>query len=345
MKTQPPVMVSFSVTRECNLRCKHCYSQSVDSPHPNELSTEEAKRVIGEIVDAGARLIVFDGGEPLMRSDIFDLIAHARKVGLRPLLGTNATLITPEVAHRLAEAGVRGLAISLDGADSKSHDEFRGMEGSFDQAIAGIQNAREANIPFQIAPTLRHGCLDRWQAVADKAKELGAMAVEAFDYIPAGRGREHAELELSTAERRRFVREFIERQLNDAEMVYRSIGLPQLWVEVERTVPEEEVLRKFVRTCCGAGVRYACVLYEGTVYPCMVLQAEAGNVREASFGEIWEGSEVFQILRNRDGLEGKCGRCDYRWLCGGARCKVYERTGSLTAEDESCWLGEEELKR
>jgi len=344
MKVQPPVMVSFSVTRKCNLKCKHCYSESVDSPHPNELNTEEAKRVISEIAAAGARLIVFDGGEPLTRADIFELIAHAREEGLQPLLGTNATLISPEVAQRLKDSGVRGLAISLDGPDAESHDEFRGMPGSFEEALAGIENARAAGIPFQIAPTLRHGCLDLWQAVADKAKELGAMAVEVFDYIPAGRGREHAELELTTEERKRFVREFIERQLNDREMIYRSIGLPQLWVEVERTVPEEEA-RRFVRTCCGAGLRYACVLYEGTVYPCMVLQAEAGNVRERSFGEIWERSEVFQVLRDRDRLEGKCGRCDYRWLCGGARCKVYERTGSLTAEDETCWLTEEELRR
>jgi len=345
MRVLPPVMVSFSVTRECNLKCKHCYSESVDSPHPDELDTSEAKRVISQIAEAGARLIIFDGGEPLMRPDIYQLIAHARDAGLRPLMGSNPTLIAPEVAEKLVQAGLRALAISLDGVDPQTHDEFRGVEGSWERAMEGIRNAREAGIPFQIAPTLRHGCWQEWGEVADIAKELGAVAVEAFDYIPAGRGREHGELELTTKERQQFVRDFIARQRADEEMVYRCIGIPQLWVEVERSVPEEEVLMRFVRTCCGAGLRYCCVLYDGTVYPCMVLQKEAGNVREQSFQEIWFQSEVFHILRDRDRLEGKCGRCDWRQLCGGARCKVYERTGSLTAEDESCWLEEKDLKR
>ena len=345
MKILPPVMVSFSVTRQCNLKCIHCYSRSVEIPHPNELTTAEAKRVIGEIADAGARLIIFDGGEPLMRKDIYELIAHAKEVGLRPLMGTNATLITEEVAKRLVEAGIRTLAISLDGAEAKSHDEFRGVEGCWEETMRGIENARQAGIPFQIAPTLRHGRWQEWRGIADLAKEMGAMAVEVFDYIPAGRGAENPEFVLTREERQRFVKDYIAGQLADEEMVYRCIGIPQLWVEVERSVPEEEVLMRFVRTCCGAGLRYCCVLYEGSVYPCMVLQKKAGDVRDQSFQEIWYESEVLKALRDRDRLEGKCGRCDYRYLCGGARCKVYEKTGSLTAEDESCWFREEELRR
>jgi radical SAM protein with 4Fe4S-binding SPASM domain len=128
-------------------------------------------------------------------------------------------------------------------------------------------------------------------------------------------------------------------------MIYRCIGLPQIWAEIEKTVPEDEVLTKFVRSCCAAGTRYCCILYDGTVYPCMVLQKKAGDVREQSFVDIWENSEVFQILRDRTKLEGKCGRCDYRQVCGGARCRVYAQTGSLTAEDAACWFSEEELKR
>lgn len=110
-------------------------------------------------------------------------------------------------------------------------------------------------------------------------------------------------------------------------------------------MPEEEVLLKFVRSCCGAGLRYACILYEGTVYPCMVLQKTAGNVKEQSFVDIWRESEVFKTLRERNKLGGKCGRCDYKELCGGARCKVFEATGELMAEDATCWFTEEELKR
>lgn len=345
MKPAAPTLVSFAVTRECNLECKHCYSQSVDSPHPGELNTAEAKQLISQIADAGTHILILDGGEPLMRPDIFELVQHARSTGLTAVMGTNATLITPEVAAKLVEADVQGLAISLDGADAETHDGFRGMDGAWEDTLEGIENVRRAGIPFQIAPTLRHGRWEQWAPIADKAKEWGANAVEVFDYIPVGRGEENPEFEMTVEERRAFVREYIARQRAEDEMVYRCVGMPQLWVEVEKSVPEDEVLMKFVRSCCAAGTRYCCVLYEGTVYPCMALQKKAGDVREQSFVNIWQNSGVFRVLRDRDRLEGKCGRCDYRYVCAGARCRVYAKTGSLTAEDDACWFSEEELKR
>jgi radical SAM protein with 4Fe4S-binding SPASM domain len=345
MKATTPTLVSFAVTRECNLKCKHCYSQSIDSPHPREFNTAEAKRLISQIAEAGAHLIIFDGGEPLMRSDVFGLVSHARSVGLTAVMGSNGTLITPEVAVKLADAGLEAIAISLDGADAETHDAFRGLQGAWEQTLRGIENIREVGVSFQIAPTLRRACWEQWGAIADKAKEWGAKAVEVFDYIPAGRGEENLEFEMTIEERRAFVREYIARQRADDEMIYRHVALPQIWPEVEKNVPEDEVLAKFVRSCCAAGSRYCCVLYEGTVYPCMLLQKKAGDVREQSFVDIWQKSEVFQILRDRDRLEGKCGRCDYRHVCGGARCRVYAKTGSLTAEDDACWFSEEQLKR
>lgn len=345
MKAAAPTLVSFAVTRECNLKCKHCYSQSVDSPHPTELSTAEAKRLISEIAEAGAHLLIMDGGEPLMRPDIYDLVRHARTAGLTTVMGTNGTLITAEVADKLVDAGIQALAISLDGADAETHDAFRGVEGAWEQTLRGIDQVRQAGIPFQIAPTLRRGSWEQWGAIADKAKELGANAVEVFDYIAAGRGQESPEFEMTVEERRAFVREYIARQRAEEDMIYRCVALPQVWVEIEKTVPEDEVLANFVRSCCAAGTRYCAVLYDGSVYPCMVLQEKAGDVREQSFVDIWQTSEVFQVLRDRNRLEGKCGRCDYRYVCGGARCRVYAKTGSLTAEDDGCWFSEEELKR
>jgi radical SAM protein with 4Fe4S-binding SPASM domain len=345
MKAAAPTLVSFAVTRECNLKCRHCYSESVDSPHPRELSTDEAKRLIDQIAETGAHLLILDGGEPLMRPDVFDLVRQSRKAGLTTVMGTNGTLITGEVADKLADAGIQGLAISLDGADAETHDAFRGVEGAWEQTLRGIENVRQAGIPFQIAPTLRHGSWRQWGPIAENAKGWGGNAVEVFDYIPAGRGEENPEFEMTVEERRAFVGEYIARQRADDEMIYRSIGLPQIWVEIEKSVPEDEVLAKFVRSCCAAGTRYCCVVYDGTVYPCMVLQEKAGDVREQSFVDIWQTSEVFQVLRDRDRLEGKCGRCDYRYVCGGARCRVFAKTGSLTAADEACWFTEEELKR
>ncbi len=342
-KGLPPVLVSFAITRRCNLKCPHCYSTSVEAPHPNELTTEEAKQLISEVAETGARMLIFDGGEPTMREDLFDLIKHTRDVGLRPLLGTNATFITKKYATKLKEAGIKQLAISLDGAKSETHDAFRGVRGTWQDTINGIRNCVEIGIPFQIAPCLTRYNWTELSQIIELARKLGASAIEIFDYVITGRGRDHLRYELDTETRKKVTEQIVEMQRKDEELSYRVIALPQFWVMVEKTVPEEEVLLKFVRSCCGAGLRYACILYEGTVYPCMVLQVKTGNVREQSFKDIWYKSQVLNELRNRDLLKGKCGRCRYRLVCGGARCKAYEKTGDYLAEDPACWFSEREI--
>jgi len=344
-KVLPPLMVSFAVTRECNLRCKHCYSEATDSPHPEELTTAEAKRVLTELAKAGTRLLIFDGGEPLMRHDIYQLIAHVQSVGLQPTLGTNATLLSTEAAERMKRAGIRALAISLHGADAKSHDDFCGMEGGWERAMAGIHNVAAAGIPFQINTCIHHYNLAQFDAIVSLARNLRAVAVEIFRFIPAGRGKEHPDLALTPQEQQWLASQIIQYQLHDQNMVYRCVGIPQFWVEVEKRVTDKEAMRRFIRSCCGAASRYCCVFYEGTVYPCMVLQKRAGNIREKSFQEIWQESDVLKKLRDRDKLEGKCGKCAYRELCGGARCVVFEKTQSLTKEDKDCWFEKKELKR
>ncbi len=343
LKASPPLLVSFTITRRCNLKCKHCYADAADSAHPDELTTAEAKQTIEEIAAAGARLLIFDGGEPLLRPDIYELIAHTRELDMEPLVGTNGTLLSTETVDKLKRAGVRVISISLDGAEAKSHDEFRGREGSWERAISGIRNVANAGIPFQIAPCFHRQNLAQFEAIMQKSSGLGAKAMEIFDYVRAGRARRNPELELTMEEQHYLVKAIISRQLADEERDYRCIAIPQFWVEVDKAVPEKKERLKFGRSCCGAGIRYCCVFYEGTVYPCVLLQRSAGNIRENSFSRIWNESDVFRVLRNRDKLEGKCGRCPYRWVCGGARCKVYEKTGSLTKADDSCWYTEQEL--
>jgi len=341
----PPVIVSFAITRRCNLKCKHCYSASIDEPYPDELSTEEAKKVIDQVSSSGARLIIFDGGEPTMREDICELIKHAAQAGLRPLMGTNATLITDEMAKNLKDAGLRAMSVSIDSANPKTHDDWRGVEGTFNDTIEGIKRAAGAGIPFQIGPCMYKHNIGELPEIVDIGKKLGCVACEVFDFIASGRGLEYKEYELSKEERRDLVRQVIALQRADDDLVYRLIGAPEFWVEVEKTVPEDEVMTRFVRSCCGAGIRYTCIMFDGTVYPCMVLQKEAGNVREKPFDEIWRSSDVFAILRDRDLLEGKCGRCAYKYVCGGARCRIYHETGSLVAEDPNCWFTEEEIAK
>jgi radical SAM protein with 4Fe4S-binding SPASM domain len=290
-------------------------------------------------------MIIFDGGEPTLRDDLVELVKHAHDVGLRPLLGTNATLITENLAKKLKDAGLRAVAVSLDGATSDTHDAFRGVSGTWRETIEGIKKCAKVGLPFQVAPCLTKQNLRELPRIVELARDLGAVAVEIFDYVISGRGKKYLDYELDADLRKRVVDQIIAMQLKDDELTYRVIALPQFWVTVEKTVPEEDVLLKFVRTCCGAGSRYACVFYEGTVYPCMVLQVPAGNVRDRSFKELWRESKIFNELRNRDLLKGKCGKCQYRVVCGGARCKTYEMTGDYLAEDPTCWFSEEEIAR
>ena len=338
MSYPPPIMVSYAVTRACNLRCPHCYSDAVNEPSPLELSTEEAKELIDDIADMGTRLIIFDGGEPTLRPDLPELISHAADAGLSPLLGTNGMVdtMTYNYAVELREAGIKAIAVSVDSYIPEEHDLFRGKEGGWERTMRGIENIRRAGIPFQIGFTLRKGMVERIEGMVELAKRVGAIALEIFEFIPAGRGNEHKQYELTMSERAQAVKKIIEIQRRE-DLIIRVIGCPQYWVEVERTVPELERM-KFIRSCCGAGTRYATILYDGTVYPCMLLPIPLGNVRSKPFSKIWEESEVLRDLRDTSKLKGACANCPYADICVGARCRAYAKTGDYLAEDPGCWI-------
>lgn len=332
-----PVLVSFAVTRQCQLSCPHCYSNS-GQRDAQELNTAEAKRVIGEIADLGTKLLIFDGGEPTLREDLLELIEHARAKGLRPVLGSNGISITRQVAQQLKQAGLKEVQLSLDGARPETHDEFRGEKGAWQKTLEAAKNLNQAGVGFQLAPLLHSGNYKELEGIVKLSHQLGANAVEIFDYVPAGRGKEHPEYELNTQQRMEVIDKIIELQRKDDKLIYRVVGLPQYWAMVEKKIPEEEILLKFVRTCCAAGTRYITIMPNGDVYPCMVLQVKLGNIRQQSLKEIWGNSPILKRLRNRDNLKGKCNRCKYRDSCGGARCKAYEKTGDFLAEDPTCWF-------
>jgi radical SAM protein with 4Fe4S-binding SPASM domain len=251
--------------------------------------------------------------------------------------------LTREFAVKLKNAGCKGVAISLDGADAETHDQWRGVGGAWARTIQGAKNCAEAGLPFQIAPLLHAGNWTQLREIAEFARDIGSEAVELFDFVPAGRAKMHPDYELGTEERKKIIEETISLQ-RKGDLTFRVIGLPQYWPIVERTVPEDEILSSFVRSCCAAGTRYITIMSNGDVIPCMVLQVKVGNVRERSLVEIWRNSQLLQDLRNRDNLKGKCGICRYRKTCAGARCKAYEKSGDILAEDPTCWFTEDEIR-
>ncbi len=346
----PPFLVSYAVTGKCNLKCKHCYSDSTEEPAPGELTTEESKSLLDEIARWGIRLLIFDGGEPLCREDLMELTAFASQRGMRTVIGSNGTLIDEETAHRLKTAGVMAVQISVDGAKAPTHDWFRGAEGAFEGALRGARACRAAGLPFQFGMTIRRGTLDELPEMLKMAVDRGATAAEFFDLVGVPRVKEAIPQEVLTPQERKGAMVWLAEAQEDCPVVIRVPGCPMYTLILQekdvrpRRFPPEQLRRiPYYGRGCAAGMPhgYITVLPNGDVIPCMLLQTRLGNVREESVREIWNSSSILATLRGRSLLEGRCGGCVHRDACAGCRGRAYEETGSVTAADPGCWVGED----
>lgn len=328
------MIVSWMTTNECNLKCKHCY-QDADESQERELSTEEAKTMIDQIAKAGFKIMIFSGGEPLLRPDIFDLVAHAASRGLRPVFGTNGILITEEVAKRLKECGAMAMGISVDSLDAEKHDEFRGLQDAHKLTMQGIENCKKAGLPFQLHTTVVDWNRDEICDITDFAEEIGAIAHYVFFLIPVGRGKYIEETSLAVLENEELLRAIMNKQ---AEV---SIDVkPTCAPQFTRVAKQLGVDTRFERGCL-AGLTYCVIGSEGIVRPCAYMTEDAGDVREQPFDEIWRESEVFKTLR-QETYSGACGTCDYKSGCGGCRARAaYYHEGDIMACDEYCAHGKQ----
>lgn len=343
----PPYLISYAITRKCNLKCKHCYSEATEEPAPDELSTEEAKRLLDDIANWGIKLLIFDGGEPLYRDDFFDIARHGSTKGLRVVIGSNGTLIDTDVAKRLKSSGIMAVQISIDGAEAQTHDWFRGETGSFIKALEGAKACKEVGLPFQFGMTIRRGTLDEIPNMLKIAVDSGAIAAEFFDLIQVPRvKREIPDEVLSPDERKKVMNWLAEAQV-DCPIIIRTPGCPMypLILQEKNIHPKHfsaDLLKRipYYGRGCAAGMPngYLTILPNGDVIPCMLLQIKLGNVREESITQIWDNSQILLKLRNRNLLEGECGQCIYRDKCAGCRGRAYEETGNMLATDPGCWV-------
>lgn len=328
------MIVSWMTTNQCNLRCAHCYQDALEATD-KELSTSEAKKMIEEIARAGFKVMIFSGGEPLMRPDIYELVAHAAAQGLRPVFGSNGTLITPEVAVRLKEAGACAMGISVDSLDPVKHDQFRGLPNAFDLTMAGIDACRQAELPFQLHTTVVDWNRDEVCSITDFAVEAGAIAHYIFFLIPVGRGLYIEETGLKVLENERLLQDIM-RKADQVPIDVKPTCAPQF----TRVAKQLDVETRFSRGCL-AGLTYCVVGSEGIVRPCAYMMEEAGDVRTTPFDEIWKNSPVFEHLRTQE-YGGACGTCDYRDGCGGCRARAaYYHDGDVLAQDDYCAHGQQ----
>jgi len=343
----PPYLVSYAITEKCNLKCKHCYSDSTEKPAPDELSTGEAKQLLDDIAHLGIKLFIFDGGEPLCRDDFFDIVRYASSKGFRVVIGSNGTLIDQDTARQLKSSGVMAVQISIDGANAKTHDWFRGTEGAFGKALEGAQACREAGLAFQFGMTIRRGTLNEIPDMLKLAVDSGAIAAEFFDLVPVSRVKEKIPDEVLTPNERKEVMEWLADAQKECPIIIRVPGCPMytLLLQEKDIQPKHfpaHLLKRipYYGRGCAAGMPngYLTILPNGDIIPCMLLQKKLGNVRDEDIAHLWDNSPTLAKLRKRNLLEGECGQCAYKDKCAGCRGRAYEETGNLLAEDPGCWL-------
>lgn len=343
-----PFIAIWEVTQACDLACVHCRASAQPDRHPMELSTSEGKRLIDQVADLKVPVFVLTGGDPIKRPDLFELIAHARKVGVRVSLTPSATpLLTREIVVRLKEAGLARLAVSMDGASASTHDAFRGLRGSFAKTLDVVRWANEIGLPVQINTTFSRRNIGEIDAIVELIESLRITLWSVFFLVPTGRGKLN---DLLNAEEFEQVFAKLHRLSKTASFDiktteaqhYRRFLLQQRVMErragTESHGAEERAADAIGRAPRGLndGKGFLFVSHTGEVFPSGFLPVSAGNIRQRELDAIYRESSLFQRLRDTSKLEGKCGACEFKEICGGSRARAYALTGDPHAEEPCC---------
>jgi AdoMet-dependent heme synthase len=311
-----PLVMSYNVTRECNMKCSHCYINATDKKLEDELTTKEAKMVIDQIYQVSSPLLILSGGEPLLRPDIFEIIEYGSKKGLKMGLGSNGYLIDDAVAKKLKEAGIATVSISIDSNIPAQHDEFRGVEGAWEKAVNACKALRKNNVLVQVNTTLTHDNYNQIDDIMTLAESIGVENFHLFFLVPTGRGIKLTDISPQKYEDM-ITNTFS--KVHKHRLNVRPSCAPQ-FMRIAQGMGLD--MRQWIRGCI-AGLHYCRIYPNGDVTPCPYLPIKLGNVREQSFKDIWFNSPIFKNLRDPSCLKGKCGACEYKTLCGGCRARAY----------------------
>ena len=347
--SERPYIVIWEVTQACDLACVHCRASAQSRRNPLELSTEEGKRLIDEIAQMQVPVFVLTGGDPIKRPDLFELIEHARSVGVRVSLTPSATpLLTRDVIQRLKQSGLARLAVSLDGSYREVHDAFRGMSGSFDRTMEAIEWANEVGLPVQINTTFSRSNLGDFDNIAALMETKRIALWSVFFLVPTGRGRiaellsadefegvfaklyqlsKRAHFHIKTTEAQHYRRYMLQQQVAERRNGGERLG--------DNTAKVQDTIGRAPRGL-NDGKGFVFVSHLGEVFPSGFLPFSAGNVRSDSLSRIYRESSIFQQLRDDSQLGGKCGACEFRHICGGSRARAYALTGDPLAEESCC---------
>jgi radical SAM protein len=343
-----PFIAIWEVTQACDLACVHCRASAQPDRNPMELSTDEGKQLIDQIAALKVPVFVLTGGDPIKRPDLFELIGHARSAGVRVSLTPSATpLLTKEIVVRLKEAGLARLAVSMDGAIAETHDAFRGMSGSFARTLDAIRWANEIGLPVQINTTFSRRNITEIAEIVASMETLKITLWSVFFLVPTGRGKlndlmsadefesafakvyslsKTASFDIKTTEAQHYRRFVLQQRVAD-----RKSGI-DAGPAYERSA---DAIGRAPRGL-NDGKGFVFISHKGEVFPSGFLPLSAGNIRKQELAEIYRGSTLFRDLRDTSKLEGKCGLCEFKEICGGSRSRAHALTGNPHAEEPCC---------
>lgn len=333
----PKFNINWNITRACNLRCKHCYYDA-STPLDDELDTEQAFALIDDIAETfGDNVrVTLGGGEPLVRKDLFEIVAYGKERGVSLVLASNGIMLTEDTAARLKDAGIDEVIIAIDGMQ-QTHDTIRG-NGVFEKAVAGVRACKAAGMSVVIDPCIMKQNEGETAKILDLSEELGARQCRIFHYIAMGRGEtEIPDDELDSAQYAQNVLQLYDEQNKRNGIEICTTQACQYWVVLKRKEEKGLPVPDFYYNeapGCRAGIGMMSIKPNGDVVPCPLLEVKAGNVKEQSIREILD-SEVFTTLKSRE-VKGRCGLCKFKQLCGGCRVRAYRHTGDYMGEDPLC---------
>ena len=358
---EAPFLAIWEVTQSCDLACKHCRAAAQPIAHPDQLSTAEGKGLIDQIAAMHVPIFIFTGGDPLKRPDLYELIRYGAEKGVKIAVTPSATpLLTRDAIFKMKEAGVVRLGISLDGSSPEIHDKFRGLPGAWARTIQAVEWANEAGIPIQVHTTIsRHNAhdLDNLCALFEKQK---IVMWNVFFLVPVGRGQlgdllngeefeevfgkiyelsQRVSFQIKTTEAMHYRRYLLQHNLQEKKMGHGHPGGHPGAAVYEAGDPTADAQSRnhgWATRRVNDGKGFVFISHVGNVYPSGFLPIHSGNIREKGLAEIYQNAPIFKALRNTSRLEGKCGACEFKEICGGSRARAYALTGDPLAPEPCC---------
>lgn len=330
-----PFILFYELTRACDLACVHCRACAQSTSHPNELAPQQSLALLDQVATFPFKpLVVLSGGDPLKRADAEQLISHGTRLGLNMSISPACSpLASQSTMRRLKNAGLQRIAVSLDGADARTHDTHRGVEGSFAEALRMIRDAGEIGLPVQVNTTIGPHNVHQVDKIAKLLTSQNIVLWSTFFLVPVGRGRKQERITPAQYERT-FAKLHMHSMVQPYAIKTTEAPFYRRFLLTRGTHPQQGTMRAPLGINDGKGVMF--VSHTGDIYPSGFLPKQCGKFPLDSVVETYQNHPVFKDLRQEDRLEGKCGRCEYRKACGGSRARAYALTGNYLAEEPDC---------